>query len=135
MATRSTISAKFNDGKYRAIYVHFDGYLDGVGRTLLAHYTDQDKIEALVSLGGLSVLDAECAKPDGHSYSTPAKGHSIAYHRDRGEDWESNQPGIGDTAAEALESGPGTQEYNYFWDGQAWSVDGEPLAEAIAEEN
>lgn len=135
MATRSTITAKFNDGKHRSIYVHFDGYIDGVGKTLLTHYTDQAKIEALVSLGGLSVLDAECANPDGHSYGSPAKGHSVAYHRDRGEDWESNQPSTGDTAAEALENGPGEQEFNYAWDGQSWSVDGKPLAQAVAEDN
>lgn len=133
MATRSTITAKLSDGTYRAIYCHFDGYLDGVGRTLQAHYTDQAKIEALLALGSISVLGAECTAPEGHSYGNPKEGFTVAYYRDRGEGWDQCAHGNGATAQAALADGAGCQSYNYLWDGQAWSERGKPLAQALAE--
>lgn len=38
------------------VYVHFDGYPDGVGHMLLHHYQDLDKVQQLVKLGDLSYL-------------------------------------------------------------------------------
>ncbi len=39
MSTRATIACKQEDGRYAAIYLHFDGYQDHAGRVLKEHYT------------------------------------------------------------------------------------------------
>lgn len=135
MATRSTIAAKLQDGSYKAIYCHNDGYLSGVGEVLLKHYTTPEKIEALLALGQISSLDAECTAPEDHSYENPQEGYTVAYHRDRGEKWEDNAPGTGATYQEALRNAGGSQAFNYLWEDGAWRVDGQPLtAEEIAKD-
>lgn len=66
MSTRSRIGVRLSDGKIKSIYCHFDGYPEGVGRTLTKHYTDPKKVEDLIALGDISVLgtfyDKELAK-------------------------------------------------------------------------
>ena len=62
MSTRSIIAAT-TDGVTRSIYCHSDGYLEGVGATLLRSYTDGAKIDALLALGDISVL-GEIAEQD-----------------------------------------------------------------------
>lgn len=57
MATRSVIALKTPDGRLRAVYCHYDGYLDGVGAVLCQHYQNQDLITALLDLGDLSSLE------------------------------------------------------------------------------
>ena len=56
MATRSRIGIEDENGKVRAIYCHFDGYVDHNGHILEEHYTDRDKINQLIDLGSISVL-------------------------------------------------------------------------------
>ena len=58
MSTRSMIAMKIGD-KYKAIYVHFDGYIAGVGSTLYANYDDPKKIEKLILAGDRSCLSDE----------------------------------------------------------------------------
>ena len=41
MATRSTIAMKTEDGKVRAIYCHWDGYIAYNGKMLIGEYTDR----------------------------------------------------------------------------------------------
>jgi hypothetical protein len=72
MATRSRIAIENQDGTVDSIYCHFDGYISGVGKTLFNHY-DQEKLERLLELGDISVLEDSTL-------------NTIAYHRDRGED-------------------------------------------------
>ena len=118
MSTRSSITAKLSDGSYASIYCHFDGYPECVGEMLMTHYIHQDKIDQLLALGDLSSLHENCDKPKGHSYHTPIDGYTIAYHRDRGYKLNistASTPGL------ALANGPGTQEYNYRWDGEKLS--------------
>ena len=55
MATRSLIALD-NGSVYTSIYCHWDGYLSGVGRTLLENYTDINDVEELLELGDLSTL-------------------------------------------------------------------------------
>ena len=127
MGTRSTITAKTSDGKFKSIYCHWDGYLDNNGRILLNSYADQQKIDALMALGDLSSLGASPEKPNGHSFDKPVDGYCVAYGRDRGE--QGTEARIGDTAAEAQKR---AEEYNYLWDGTSWTVHGKSLADAIA---
>lgn len=56
MATTSTIAVQHADGSVSQIYCHFDGYLSGVGKTLLAHYNTLEQAEALVAMGGASCI-------------------------------------------------------------------------------
>jgi hypothetical protein len=73
MATRSRIAIENQDGTVDSIYCHWDGYLSGVGETLMDHYSDREKLEKLLELGNLSALEATLED-------------TIAYCRDRGDD-------------------------------------------------
>lgn len=59
MATRSIIAAEFNQengGGVVATYCHYDGYLEGVGTTLLRNFNDEESAFTLADLGYLSSL-------------------------------------------------------------------------------
>lgn len=132
MSTRSSITAKISDGTYKSVYCHFDGYPSNNGRILMEHYTDQAKIDALLEPGDMSSLGERCDKPDGHSYQTPVDDCTLYYGRDRGENEDDIRARTGATAEEAL--GKDSQEYNYLWDGESWTCDGEPIADAVTED-
>lgn len=105
MSTRSRIgiirsNASPPDGPpaVESVYCHFDGYPDGVGSTLLEHWTDPREIDALLALGDLSALGSEIGEK--HDFDTHSgayidgqyvegeaskKGWCLAYSRDRGE--------------------------------------------------
>lgn len=57
MATRSYIAKQNSNDTIAYIYCHFDGYLEGVGKTLFTHYTDETVIDKLMGLGGIRSLD------------------------------------------------------------------------------
>lgn len=69
MGTRSFVGIKTEHG-IRAIYVHWDGYLAGVGKDLQA-YTTVDEVEELISHGDRSTLDGEYYKDRGESDVEP----------------------------------------------------------------
>lgn len=85
MGTRSRIGV-MHGAVCKSIYVHWDGYLSGVGAMLLAHY-DSSKANHLVALGDASSLACNIEIPEGveHTFDTPAKGITTFYGRDRGE--------------------------------------------------
>ena len=64
MATRSTINLKLSNGSYRHIYCHWDGYLDGVGITLLNYYNTEEKINELMDDGDISSLTGTIDKTE-----------------------------------------------------------------------
>jgi len=87
MSTNAAIGLAMPDGTIKAVYLHWDGYIEhgGAGETLGEHYKDRAKVEKLISLGLLSMLGAE-VDPDPafpHSWSNPQPGVTVAYHRDR----------------------------------------------------
>lgn len=87
MSTRSKIGIEREDGTVESIYCHFDGYFLGVGETLKTYYQNRDKVEELIALGGISKLGI-WTKPlpqESHSFDSPAKDVTVAYHRDRNE--------------------------------------------------
>jgi hypothetical protein len=86
MSTRSTINLQTTEGMIKSIYCHFDGYPLHHMTILTNYYNTYEKVEELINLGDLSVLDISIEKPKGHSFETPIKGYCIAYGRDRGED-------------------------------------------------
>lgn len=62
MSTRSRVGIKEKDGTVRSVYVHFDGYVAGVGKILYESYQDVDKIEQLINLGDMSSINSEVEK-------------------------------------------------------------------------
>jgi len=98
MGTRSMVGVMVGD-KCRAVYVHWDGYLAGVGAGLQG-YTTQAEVEELISHGDRSTLD------DG-------------YYKDRGE--KGVEPTDYDTFAEFLEAAEGCwAEYYYIFKDGVW---------------
>jgi len=75
MSTRSSITLKREDLKFQGVYCHFDGYLDGVGKTLVQFFNKYDDVQELINLGDLSVV---C--------NATNLDEVQAYHRDRGEE-------------------------------------------------
>ena len=88
MATRSRIGMEMPNGEVRSIYCHNDGYPSCVGAMLKEHYTNPEKVEALIALGDISVLGqfVDVNIPGvTHTFDNPYHDVTIAYHRDRGE--------------------------------------------------
>ena len=87
MGTRSNIGYINDEGKIRAAYCHYDGYLEHNGRILLDHYTDAAKVKELVELGDMSFLAPNVhPTPDsGHSFDNNEADVTVFYGRDRGE--------------------------------------------------
>ena len=56
MSTRSNIAYEDKDGKVTAIYVHSDGYPNGVGHCLLKYWNAYDLAKSLFKFGNASSL-------------------------------------------------------------------------------
>lgn len=94
MSTRSLICKENPDHTYTGIYCHWDGYPDHNGCVLVNNYTDRQKVEELLKLGDLSVLEPNLAPPPDkvHTFDEPLSDVCVAYHRDRGEDYNPPSP-------------------------------------------
>ena len=123
MSTRSYIIQRQDDGSYRGIYCHWDGYPAWVGKKLKQHYRTPKQVTTLMNLGSLSSLGDSPATPEvvkryGFSwdFDEAYKGldqkqqdalhadfqhHTTAYHRDRGDRLEVDR---WDNYAELLKS-------------------------------
>ncbi len=122
MATRSII-AKQNDNGYLGIYAHWDGYPGHNGVILHKYYDTDAKVDKLIGLGDISQLAENPDTAQGHSFDNPIPGHVVAYHRDRGEDWESASPKSFDTIDELLDYARSVwAEYAYIWIDDEWFV-------------
>lgn len=98
MGTRSFVGVMVGD-KCRAVYVHWDGYLSGVGAEL-QDYTTQAEVEELISHGDRSSLT------DG-------------FYKDRGEDGV--EPTDFDSFEELYEACDGSWcEYYYIFKDGVW---------------
>lgn len=141
MATRSRIGIVNEDGTVSSIYCHWDGYPDHNGKLLTTHYTDREKVKALIELGSISSLGEHVEPPsvvdesdtDGkkgermlkrfgvigkHSFDNPLPGVTVAYHRDRGEDY--HPPRINGSLDEYFEDD--NEEYGYLFVDGEWLV-------------
>lgn len=93
MATRSIIGVMHGD-VCKAVYCHWDGYIDHNGRILMEHY-DSAKANNLVALGDISSLGEEIGEQhpfsyvnteiDGDTYERLYGKMTTFYGRDRGE--------------------------------------------------
>jgi hypothetical protein len=59
MATRSKVGFKNSDGTVNASYVHFDGYLDGVGVALHLNHNDDSKAKKLGYAKGIRSIELD----------------------------------------------------------------------------
>jgi len=93
MATRSMIAKKDKNGGYWCIYCHWDGYPEHHFPILEECYNTEAKIDTLLTLGDLSVLEREIGEK--HDFNENYDKHPhwcLAYHRDRGESWDDVRP-------------------------------------------
>jgi hypothetical protein len=150
MATRSRIGIVNEDGTVSSVYCHWDGYPSGNGKLLVTHYTDRDKVKALIELGSISSLCPNVAPPplfesddervkmgvrvlegigavdSRHTFDNPMPGVTVAYHRDRGEDYY--PPRVNKSLEEYLEAD--NEEYGYVF-----TLEGEWLVKSWDEES
>jgi len=99
MGTRSMIAIQNPYSKdVRAVYCHWDGYLEHNGSILQKHYSASPKVNNLIALGDLSSLRPEIGekhkfssleindKAEREAYEETVKDMCTFYTRDRGED-------------------------------------------------
>jgi hypothetical protein len=135
MSTRSRIGyVDPKTGLIHSSYCHFDGYPSHVGMTLKTHYKDLKKIRRLIALGSISCLGQHVSwrtapKPwvtqnyygngdaftpvTKHTFDTPIKDVTRAYHRDRNEPWDHCKPSVDSIMLDL-------QEWNYLYDSGEW---------------
>jgi hypothetical protein len=132
MSTRCYIGLKDKDS-VRAIYSHSDGYPAYVGKILLENYNTPEKINQLLDLGALSLLNTEIGeKHNFHDMSHPT--WCRAYNRDRDDPKEHTEAQEFLCEAEFLMSCK--EDYTYlFKDGQwhyrSWSKSLIPLTHVV----
>lgn len=124
MATRSSIATFLPDGKIEQIYCHWDGYLSNNGVILLLHYTNLEKIRALMNLGWLSKLGPEIGQK--HNFDASFNDWCKSYGRDRGD--EGSEKILYENYSEFLEKRL-DEEYNYLWTGEEWLVESDESTE------
>jgi len=115
MSTSSSIAVKREDGKYVVVYCNKDGYINGVGKTLVESYNSYDKAIALVSMGSISSLNKSMEMVEGHSFENRVEGFTVFYNRDRGEELE---VGVFDTYRDLLREYD--FEFNYVFLNGVW---------------
>jgi len=103
MATRATIGMVTAEGYIRYIYSHWDGYLDGVGATLLENYNTTAQVEELLEMGDVSILEDSIE-------------NSKFYHRDWGELYNTVSALETDSLSDL------SPQFNYVWTGSEWIV-------------
>ena len=141
MGTRSTIAIKHGE-RIKAVYCHWDGYVDGVGATLYEHYQASSKANNLVALGNISSLGEEIGEK--HSFdSRPEEGSveetwTTFYDRDRGEQGQEFKSFGSEAEWMDYYDGSGA-EYYYIMDAGVWYVSAyrkefEPLHELLNKE-
>jgi hypothetical protein len=90
MGTRSAIGIKHGD-VVKAVYCHYDGYLEYMGRVLTMYYQDSIKVNKLISMGDMSGIGAAIGNKHAFNERSNYLDNGIAeqctfYARDRGEE-------------------------------------------------
>jgi hypothetical protein len=116
MSTNATISYFDEETKkYHSIYSHWDGHLESVGKVLKRSYSSLDKVKELVALGSISILGDRIVPNGDHSFDVPEKGTTVAYHRDRGDEWADVEPYV-----TARFKKVDRQSFNYLFENGEW---------------
>ena len=126
MSTRCRIAIKEENGTYRSIYCHNDGYPSHVGEILETYYTDANKIEKLMDLGDLSSLGASLEFKDPDEFYKNPKAYAlndgtIDYNRWRNEGTHAeHSENIDDLRDLAMDN---DAEYLYIYDNGKWNIE------------
>lgn len=115
MGTRSRIGIENEGGTVRSIYCHWDGYPENNGEILLKHYTDVEKINALLDEGDMSSLGREIGSK--HSFDSKPEGECNFYRRDRG---ETDVDAIVSENVQEYLNLESDQEYSYLFKDGEW---------------
>lgn len=123
MATRSFIGILNEDKTVDYIYCHWDGYPSYMLPILTKNYSTEEKVKELLELGDISVLKPLVSPPEGeeHTFRDPHSDTTIAYHRDRGEEFHKRS-----TMSEALYNREYVNcngvDYGYLFKDNEWVV-------------
>ena len=71
MSTRAMIAVRRKDSFYDAAYLHFDGYPEHTGETLMQHHNTHTAAETLVAGGELRCLDRKTGTPERYANARP----------------------------------------------------------------
>lgn len=125
MATRARIGIELKDGKILTSYVHYDGYLAGLGYNLISNWMDYDKVLEAIQLGDASTWgqtigikhpfsSMEQEEMTREEYNDAYKDMNTYYGRDRGE--TNVGPQMFDNEYQYLTFGnPAGEEYCYLF--------------------
>ena len=130
MGTRSAIGIKHGD-VVKAVYCHWDGYLEHNGLILARFYDNSVKVNKLISMGDLSSLGASIGEK--HDFNQVNLAETLEetvckfYKRDRGE--ENVDYRTFKDVQDFLENFNAGEEYHYLFDNGKWyySAYGEEL--------
>lgn len=122
MATRGAIIKKNEDGSYEGIYAH--NVDNSTAATLKEFYGEEKRIARLIALGDISFLRKFHAPTiSSHSFNTPQKDVTVAYHRDRQEPKNISR-GI---SAEAVANSIGHNGYVFLFENGKWTLNGKAI--------
>ena len=137
MGTRSAIGIK-HGSVIKAVYCHYDGYLEYVGRTLLLYYQDSIKVNRLIAMGDMSNLGAAIGNKHAFNDRSNYLDNGIAeqctfYERDRGEENVSFR--TFQTEQQFVDEFEAGEEFYYLYDRGTWLYSRgdafEPLSPAV----
>ena len=79
--TRWNVGMELPNGKVVAVYGHYDGYPQWVGKILKSKYSNSSKVKLLLKLGkqGISTLDKSMKGGKDHSFDNPKKTFKPSY--------------------------------------------------------
>jgi len=122
MSTNGAIGVVIN-GEIKGIYVHWDSYVEGVGKTLHNHY-DQAKAELLIAEGDISSLAMDIGVKHSFNADRGADGAKYAdmttfYRRDRGD--SGCEAYSFDTKEDFVEYFSASGNYYYLLEDGVWS--------------
>lgn len=105
MSTKCNVALKLDDGSFEVIYGQWDGYVEGVGTTLVLNYNTEEAVEKLIANGDFSVLGDDI-------YSTEF------YHRDKGEPFDISKSFKCKDQIEVTEAADNIEYFYVFEDGE-----------------
>lgn len=90
MSTRSYILVEQDNGTYKGVYCHSDGYLEHNGALLMDYFNSREMADKILELGDLSFLQPNLYPdpkrgPHSFDYKEQQELVTVAYGRDRGE--------------------------------------------------
>ena len=125
MATRSAIGIQHGD-RIKAVYCHYDGYVEHLGRALHTYYQSSPKVNGLIAQGDMSCIGADIGEKHPFNDRCEYIDEWIAtqctfYGRDRGEDNTDFKSFATETDFLEYYDGCGA-EYYYLYDHGVWYV-------------